>query len=79
MIVTNSGQGGQLPSVEDRGQELNGSSYPSLGIGPHAAGLESSNVTSYGAVSQPLPVDVSYPPPAEKLFLAPPQAGTWAA
>ena len=41
VIVTNSGQGGQLPSVEDRGQELNGSSYPSLGNGPHAPGLES--------------------------------------
>ena len=40
MIVTNSGQGGQLPSVEDRGQELNGSSYPSLGNGPHAPGLK---------------------------------------
>lgn len=38
MIVTNSGEGGKLPSVEDRGQELNGSSYPSLGNEPHAPG-----------------------------------------
>ncbi len=39
VIVTNSGEGGKLPSVEDRGQELNGSSYPSLGNGPHAPGI----------------------------------------
>ena len=42
VVVTNSGQGGKLPSVEDRGQELDGSSYPSLGNGPHAPGETSS-------------------------------------
>ena len=41
VIVTNSGQGGQLPSVEDRGHALNGSSYSSLGNGPHAPGMRS--------------------------------------
>lgn len=30
MIVTNSGQGGQLPSVEDRGCSLDGTSYAAL-------------------------------------------------
>ncbi|CAL5225933.1 g8728 [Coccomyxa viridis] len=40
VIVTNSGEGGKLPSVEDRGQELNGSSYPSLGNEPHAPGIQ---------------------------------------
>ena len=39
VIVTNSGQGGQLPSVEDRGHALNGSSFPSMGNGPHAPGM----------------------------------------
>ena len=39
VIVTNGGQGGQLPSVEDRGHALNGSSYPSLGNGLHAPGM----------------------------------------
>jgi hypothetical protein len=28
VIVTNNGKGGKLPSVEDRGHSLNGSSYP---------------------------------------------------
>ena len=42
VVVTNSGQGGKLPSVEDRGQELDGSSYPSLGNRPHAPGETSS-------------------------------------
>ena len=45
VIVTNSGQGGQLPSVEDRGHALNGSSYPSLGNGPHALGMRSCHLS----------------------------------
>ena len=31
MIVTNNGQGGLLPKVEDRGSDLDGSSYAALG------------------------------------------------
>lgn len=30
MIVTNSGDGGALPKVEDRGSDLDGSSYAAL-------------------------------------------------
>ena len=29
-MVTNAGRGGQLPSVEDRGSTLNGTSYPAV-------------------------------------------------
>ena len=47
VIMTNSGQGGQLPSVEDRGHALNGSSYPSLGNGPHAPGMISAHVIPF--------------------------------
>lgn len=31
VIVTNNGQGGPLPKVEDRGSDLDGSSYAALG------------------------------------------------
>ena len=31
MIVTNNGNGGALPKVEDRGSDLDGSSYEVLG------------------------------------------------
>lgn len=36
MIVTNRGAGGKLPSVEDRGDSLNGSSYQALGTSDDA-------------------------------------------
>ncbi len=37
MIVTNNGQGGALPKVEDRGSDLDGSSYLALGKGANSA------------------------------------------
>ena len=44
--MTNSGRGGQLPSVPDRGSALDGSSYAALGQEPEQAteghGMESS-------------------------------------